>query len=135
MMVLFSKGCYLLRYKVLCCLQGENIWVAVLQNWYIFAKNYYLHFTTLQFLLCIISKSSSFLWKKKNWDNFWWTVLLFVGAQKVFLRFLKSSLRLEISIFLSFIMSFFYVQLKSSFSDSKTAVKSETYFSREAIRN
>ena len=28
-----------------------------------------------------------------------------------------------------------YVQLKSSFSDEKTAVKSETHFSREAIEN
>ena len=29
--------------KVLCYLESEKIWVVVLQNWYMFAKNYHLH--------------------------------------------------------------------------------------------
>ena len=53
------------------------------------------------------------------------------------LRFLKCYFKLDINIFVLRGVSFSrYVQLKSSFSDEKTsAVKSETYFSREAIAN
>ena len=32
-----------MTFKVLCYLQSEKIWVAFLQNQYMFAKNYYLH--------------------------------------------------------------------------------------------
>ena len=57
---------------------------------------------------------------KKISNNFCSIALLFVWAQKVCLRFLKSYLKIRI-LFLSFVVSFFsrYVQLKSSFSDKK----------------
>ena len=32
-----------MTFKVLCYLQSEKIWAAFLQNYYMFAKNYYLH--------------------------------------------------------------------------------------------
>ena len=68
--------------KVLCYFQSEKIWVAFLQNSYMFAKNYNLHWIAgkanilskyiiykffnfgrglLQFLSYVISRSSSFL--------------------------------------------------------------------------
>ena len=46
---------------------------------------------------------------KKFWDNFWWIVLLFVWAQKLCLRFLKSYFKLEIVIALSFLVPFLVV--------------------------
>ena len=42
---------------------------------------------------------------KKTWNNFCTIVLLFVRAQKKCLRFLKSYFKLEILIFLSFVIS------------------------------
>ena len=74
---------------------------------------------------------------KKFWTDFCCIVLLYLWAQKACPRFLKSYFKLEILIFLSFVVSLSrYVQLKSSFSDKKTsAVKSETHFSRETIEN
>ena len=43
---------------------------------------------------------------KKFWNNFCCIVLLFVWSQKVCLRFLKSYFKLEILIFLPFVVSF-----------------------------
>ena len=43
---------------------------------------------------------------KKFWNNFCCIVLLFVWSQKVCLRFLKSFFKLEILIFLPFVVSF-----------------------------
>ena len=43
---------------------------------------------------------------KKNWNNFCCITLLFVWAQKVCLRFLKSYFKLKILIFLSFVVSY-----------------------------
>ena len=57
----------------------------------------------LRFLFYAISKSSSFLWQKNILNDFFCIVLLFVWAQKVCLRFLKSYFELlifqEINIF------------------------------------
>ena len=44
--------------------------------------------------------------RKKFWNNFCSIALLFVWAQKVCLRFLKSYFKLEILIFLPFMVSF-----------------------------
>ena len=74
----------------------------------------------------------------QNTWNFSCIVLLFVWAQKLCLRFLKSFLKLEILMFLSFGVSFLVDMFnwKSYFLTKKTSlVKSETYFSREAIGN
>ena len=51
------------------------------------------------------------------------------------LRFLKSYFKLEILIFLSFMVSFLVDKLKTSSAKKKTAVKSETHLTREAIEN
>ena len=110
--------------KVLCYLQSEEIWVAVLQNKYMFAKNYHLHWIAgranilrqyimyilwawlLRFLSYVISKTSiQPLVVKKNWTNFCCIVLLHLWAQKLCLRFLKSYFKLEILIFLPFVAS------------------------------
>ena len=73
---------------------------------------------------------------KKNWNNFYCIVLLFVWAQKLSQIFKILFQTGNINIFE--IHGVFFsrsVQLKSSFSDEKkTAVKSERHFSREAIK-
>ena len=43
---------------------------------------------------------------KKIWTNFCWIVLLYLWAEKVCLRFLKSSFKMEMLIFLSLVVSF-----------------------------
>ena len=43
---------------------------------------------------------------KKNWSNFCYIVLLHLSAQKEYLRFLKLYFKLEMLIFLSFVVSF-----------------------------
>ena len=60
----------------------------------------------LQFLSYVISKSFKLLDEKKFWTNFCCIVLLYWSAQRVCRRFLKSYLKLEILIFLSFVVSF-----------------------------
>ena len=74
---------------------------------------------------------------KKKLNNFCWIVLSFVWAQKVCLRFLKILFQTgDVNIFvLRGVFFSGYVLLKSSFPDEKTAVKSETRFSGEAIEN
>ena len=74
----------------------------------------------------------------KFWNNFCCIALLFVWAQKVCFRFLKSYFKPKILIFLSFLMSFLVDMLtkKLLFWRKKTsAVKSETHFSRKTIEN
>ena len=44
--------------------------------------------------------------KKKNGNNFYCIVLLFARAQKACLRFLKSYFKLDVLMFLSFVISF-----------------------------
>ena len=48
---------------------------------------------------------------KNFWNKFCCIVLLFAWAQKAFLRFLKSYLKLEILIFLSLVVSFWKICL------------------------
>ena len=110
-------------YKINTCLQKTTTCIR-LQAGQIFLVNLYIHSFQfwgwfLQFLSCVTSKNSSFL-------------LYYIYELKKCLRFLKSYFKLEILIFLSLVD----VKLKSSFSDKKkSAVKSETHFSREAIEN
>ena len=59
----------------------------------------------LRFFFYVISKSSSFLWTN-FWTNFYCIVFLFVWAEKVCLRLLKSYFKLKIIIFVSFVLSF-----------------------------
>ena len=56
-------------------------------------------------LLCYFQKYQ-LLVVKKFWTNFCCIVLLYLWAQKMCLRFLKSYFKLKILIFLSFVMSF-----------------------------
>ena len=127
--------------KVSCYLQSEKIWIVVLQNYYMFAKTttcirlqtwqifsvniWYTYFSILGMalavpFLCYFQKLQHLV-VKELWTNFCCVVLLYLWIQKVCLRFLKFCFKLEILIFLSFVVSFFsrYVQLKSFFSDKK----------------
>ena len=56
---------------------------------------------------------------------------------KMCLRFLKSYFKLEILIFLTFLVSFLVDMFneKAPFLTKKTVMKSETHFSREALGN
>ena len=73
---------------------------------------------------------------KKFWNSFCCIILVFVWAQKVFLRFLKAYFKLEILIYLFFVV-YFLVDMfnwKAPFLPKKTsAVESETQFSTEAL--
>ena len=102
--------------KVLCYLQSEKIWVVFLQNYYMLAKSYHLHWIAGRanilrkyliykyFFNFGLGPCSSFsiLFQKlqilvvtKFWNNFCCILLLFAWAKKVCLRFLKSNFRLE----------------------------------------
>ena len=73
---------------------------------------------------------------KKIWNKFCCLVLLFVWAQSVSQIFKILFQTGDINIFvLCGIFFSTYVQLKTYFPGKKTAVKSETQFNREAIRN
>ena len=123
--LLWSKQLSLF-FKVLCYLQSEKIWVAFLQNKYMFAKNYHLHWIAGRanipskyiiyiffnfrrgfcgFFPMLFPKAPPFCCKK-NWTNFCCIILLYLWTLKVCLRLLKSYLKLEIWIFLSFVVSF-----------------------------
>ena len=70
----------------------------------------------------LFSKAPTFWTNLKNfWTNFCCIVLLYLWARKVCLRISKSYFKLEILIFLSFVVHLLIdnVQLKSSFSDEK----------------
>ena len=72
---------------------------------------------------------------KNLWNNFSWIVLLF---EKVCFRILKFYFKLEILIFLYFVVSFSVdiFNWKDPFLTKKTSVvKSETRFRREATEN
>ena len=106
-----------------------------------FEKNYHLHWiagrtNTLSkymihiFLILGVAFVTPFLcyfqklWLlavKKVWSNFSCNVLLYLWAQKVCLRFLKSHFKLEISIIFVLLGVFvsIFIQLKSSFSGKK----------------
>ena len=120
-----------------------------------FAKNYHLHWTQAEQVFSVtiwyeyfsnfgrgfwgsfsmlFPKASASCGKKKKF--FCCIVLLFVWAQKVCLRLLKFYFRLEILIFLSFVVSFLVDMFnqKGHFL-AASAVRPETHFSREAIDN
>ena len=106
--------------KLLCCFQDEKIWVVILQNQkklqdcrqsQYSLQIYNIHIFQfwawiLRFLFYVVSKSSSFMWLKKNRNNFSCIALLFVWVQKMCLRFLKSYFKVEIFICLPFVVSF-----------------------------
>ena len=137
--------------KVLCYLQNKKIWVGFLQNntWLqttttcielqveqIFSVNieYIYFFNFLVLLLCYFQKLQRLV-IKNLWNNFCCTVLLFVWAQKMCLRFLKCYFKLESNILvLRGVLLSRFAQLKSYFSEESTsAVNSEPHFCREAI--
>ena len=104
-------------------------------------KNYHLYWTAGR----VFAAPFSMLFPKalascgkKNWNNFCCHVLLVVTcmSSKDCLRFLKSSFKLEILIFLSFLVDMFNGSTKKILIWPKTsAVRSETLFSRKAIGN
>ena len=117
-------------YKINTCLQKAAI-STVLQVEQIFSVNIwyiYIYFSILSVVFAVpflsYFQKLQLLVVKKFWNSFCCIVLLFVWAQKVCLRFLKSYFKLEILIFSSFLVPFFsrYVQLKSSFSDEKSII-------------
>ena len=79
-------------FKVLCYLQSEEIWIAVLRNWYIFGKSFHLHLIVGKaYIICKYISYRYFqklqlLEITKFWNNFYCIVLLFVWAQKACLR-------------------------------------------------
>ena len=112
-----------LFYKINTCLQKTTTCIG-LQAEHIFSVNVsYMYFVNfgewlLRFLFYVISRTSSFLWLKHFEINFaalhfyfYYSIILlssiiFVWSQNLCLRFLKSSFRLEIWIFLFFAGSF-----------------------------
>ena len=113
-----------LFYKINPCFQKATTCIG-LQAEQIFSVNiYYTYFSILGVtftvpFLCYFQKLQ--LLVKTFSTNFCCIVLLYLWAQNVCLRFLKSYFKLEILIFF-FLPGVFvsrYVQLKSSFSDDK----------------
>ena len=96
-----------LFYKINTCLQKATTCIG-LQAEQIFSVNiYYTYFSILgvAFTVSFLFYFQKFqlLVVKKFWTNFCRIVLLYLRAQKICLRFLKSYFRLEI-IFLSFVV-------------------------------
>ena len=122
--IMLSSKFESLFYKINTCLQKATTCIG-LQAEQIFSVNiYYTYFSILgvAFTVSFLFYFQKFqlLVVKKFWTNFCRIVLLYLRAQKICLRFLKSYFRLEI-IFLSFVVSCFRcLQLKSSFSDEKS---------------
>ena len=112
-----------LFYKINTCLQINNHlhWIAGRAS--ILSK--YIAYIFFNFGRGFCGSFSMLLTKapascgKKLWSNFSCIVLLFAWAQNMCLRYLKSYFKLEILIFLSFMVSIFTrsVQLKGFFSD------------------
>ena len=99
-----------LFYKINKCLQKATTCTG-LRAEQIFSVNiWYTYFSILGVaftipFLCYFQKFQ-LLVVKKFWTNFCCIVLLYLWAQKVCLRFLKSNFKLEILIFLSFVVFF-----------------------------
>ena len=70
------------------------------------AKYTYFSILCLAFAAPFLCYFQRLLVVKKNWCNFCYIVLLYLSAQKEYLRFLKLYFKLEILIFLSFVVSF-----------------------------
>ena len=98
-----------LFYKINACLQNATTCIG-LQAEQIFSVNiwltYFFNFGRgfWGLFLCYFQKLQ-LLAVKKIWSNFYCIVLLFAWAQKLCLIFLKSYFKLEILIFLSFVVS------------------------------
>ena len=129
-------------FKVLCYLQSEEIWIAVLRNWYIFGKRFHLHLIVGKaYIICKYISYRYFqklqlLEITKFWNNFYCIVLLFVWAQKACLRIFEilfQSANINIFVLLGVFLGG-YNQLKS-FSHEKRLLNSEIHFNREAIEN
>ena len=123
-----------LFYKIATC-----FWLWAKQIFLVNIK--YIYFSSLGMafavpFLCYFQKF--WLLLKNFWTNFCYIVLLYLWVQKVCLRFLKSYFKLEILIFLSFVVSFSVDMFNSKalFLTKKTSmVKSETHLSRESTKN
>ena len=107
--IMLSSKFESLFYKINTCLQKATTCIG-LQAEQIFSVNiYYTYFSILgvAFTVSFLFYFQKFqlLVVKKFWTNFCRIVLLYLRAQKICLRFLKSYFRLEI-IFLSFVVSF-----------------------------
>ena len=139
-------------FQVLYYLQSEKIWAVFPHSYYMFMKNYQWHWIAdranihnkyiismffnfecgFMLLGCVVSKCSS--WLQETFA----ALYFYIYELKKCLRFWKSYFKLEILIFLSFVMSFLVDEFnkKAPFLTMKIlALKSETYFSREAIKN
>ena len=99
----------LLLYKINTFLQKTTSWIGLqaeqispVNIWYAYFFNFECGFRGFFSMLFPKAPASC---GKKNWNNFCCIVLLFVWAQKVCLRFLKSCFKLEI-LFLFFMASF-----------------------------
>ena len=108
--IMLSSKFESLFYKINTCLQKATTCIG-LQAEQIFSVNiYYTYFSILgvAFTVSFLFYFQKFqlLVVKKFWTNFCRIVLLYLRAQKICLRFLKSYFRLEI-IFLSFVVSCF----------------------------
>ena len=98
-----------LFYKINTCLQKTATYFG-LRVEKIFSVNIYTYFSILGvdftvLCLCYIKKLQ-LLVVKKFWTMICCIILLYLWAQKVCLRFLKSYFKLEILIFLSVVVSF-----------------------------
>ena len=69
---------------------------------------------------------------KRFWNNFYRIVLLFASAQKVHFSFLKSCFKLEILIFLPFVLSFLVDMF--NWENPFLAAKSETHCNGEVFK-
>ena len=114
-----------------------------LQGEQIFSVNILTYFSILGVALYVIAvlflcyfQKLQLLVAQKIWTDFCCIVLLYLWTQKVCLRFSKSYFKLEKLIFLSFAVSFLVDMFhwKAPFLTKKTAVKSETHFSRGSYR-
>ena len=112
--------------KVLCYLQSEETWVLVLQNWYMFEKNCHLYWIESRpNILCrnliysffnfgcdfcgsfsMLFREASAFCDKETLKYFLVHCTSICMSSKNGLRFLKSYIKLEILIVLSFLVSF-----------------------------
>ena len=99
-----------LFYKINTCLQKATTCIGLQAEQIFSVTIYYTYFSILgvAFTVSFLFYFQKFqlLVVKKFWTNFCRIVLLYLRAQKICLRFLKSYFRLEI-IFLSFVVSCF----------------------------
>ena len=99
-----------LFYKINTLLQKTNTCIGLRAKQIFLVNIKYTYFSILGMafavpFLCYFQKLQ-LLVLKKIWTNFCCIVLVYIWAQKVCLRFLNSYFKLEILIFLSFVMSF-----------------------------